>query len=581
MSAIASTGLDEFANRTESIVSGMGVGVEPMKVVWIYVVRLHIDGIRSRHKEFFKKSRNSSRFSLYRANLVRNYVTNVKTLLLILSFSLSLWADSTLVKEQIVTGPIGSKLAKVFAERDENIEVLKAKLAAQLCADPAPKEASQVVSVGKKSYFLEAKTLEASSGCIECDLAKIDKQFGIFSVRNGISAPQKIVLPVVERARVKREISYLTYYLSKIGDSSFGLEAAKSSLAQYKSKRDTEQSKLKKIETINKLLVSLYEDENIQVKDETLDLLNDHVNKLASDNERIVARSKRAIELSKKKLEKLNSPGVDKSSIDYQGSVHDNKETIDWAQKSLNKALGTLKAIERVQAWIGSPGAERLNKPQMETLTKGLKGQIEYGSDQIKMYDQEIANLESKIKQLTEQQPPSQGDASDLSKLRRLEESAHVAQESLKCGLSIAEYLALREYTGSGYMQLNRILRTGTEEEKVANAPFAETLQAALFKLRPYVGPVRRGTEMPEDVLKAHQPGQIIPYKAFTSSSINKGFGGSQKFFIKSKSGRYVDPLSSSSGELEVIFPKDTKFKVLERKRVSGVDYFVMEEISP
>ena len=145
--------------------------------------------------------------------------------------------------------------------------------------------------------------------------------------------------------------------------------------------------------------------------------------------------------------------------------------------------------------------------------------------------------------------------------------------------MSVAELAALQEYTDSGYTRLNRGLRAGGDEAKNVK-PFADEVKAALIKLRRYNGNVNRGTSVPSAILATYQPGNVISFNAFTSSAISSGFSASVRFVIHSRAGRFVGSHSTHEYENEVIFPPETKFKVLSRKD-TGVDSaeIVLEEI--
>ncbi|MBK7891078.1 MAG: hypothetical protein IPJ84_09615 [Bdellovibrionales bacterium] len=154
----------------------------------------------------------------------------------------------------------------------------------------------------------------------------------------------------------------------------------------------------------------------------------------------------------------------------------------------------------------------------------------------------------------------------------------------IDCSLSPSDVLALSYYTGSGYASINSALRKPenkrSELERKIAAAVTPSLNAALDKLKPYIGIVRRGAALPEDVLAEHKiVGHTIEYKSYVSTSLGLGWQRPHLFVIHSRTGRYVAPYSSSYGEAEVLFKPGTKFKVLEVVEEGPVTKFVLDEV--
>jgi hypothetical protein len=145
--------------------------------------------------------------------------------------------------------------------------------------------------------------------------------------------------------------------------------------------------------------------------------------------------------------------------------------------------------------------------------------------------------------------------------------------------LDVAEVNAIKGYTASEYVALNRGLRTPAEQGKYES--YKEELNAALDKIPDYKGEVHRGATLPEDVLQLHQIGSIVTYSGFTSTSVAHGFGGAERIIIYSTHGKYIDAISSCHGEEEVLFKAGTKFKVLDRHQDTpgGEIDIIMEEV--
>lgn len=137
--------------------------------------------------------------------------------------------------------------------------------------------------------------------------------------------------------------------------------------------------------------------------------------------------------------------------------------------------------------------------------------------------------------------------------------------------LTIPEAVAIREYTGGGFMELNQILNDNSTDETLLAV--ADILRTALAKLPSFDGKVIRRTRLPPHILAQHQINNVITYPAFTSSTYDKTdrFAGyPHRLIIKSKTGKKIDWLSSNFGELEVLFTSPTKFYV---ERITKGDY--------
>ena len=145
------------------------------------------------------------------------------------------------------------------------------------------------------------------------------------------------------------------------------------------------------------------------------------------------------------------------------------------------------------------------------------------------------------------------------------------------CGLSDAEILAIRAYTGSLYSPVNQSLRVGSNEYKAVR----DTMNAGLAKLKGYRGEVIRGTHyLGNDLEDLKQIGSVKRFKSFTSTtSSGPGFGGMYKFHIQSCNGKYIAPLSAVYTEEEVLFMADTDFRIVDVKDQTTDLIFKLEEI--
>lgn len=129
------------------------------------------------------------------------------------------------------------------------------------------------------------------------------------------------------------------------------------------------------------------------------------------------------------------------------------------------------------------------------------------------------------------------------------------------------EKAALNAYISSESYTINEKLRSGitlTDEEKW----IVDNLDSALGKLPKYKGTVYRSLDssMMGNLVEFwifHQPGNIVGYKAFTSTSL-KTYDDRMdiQYVITSKSGRNIT--SFNPNEEEILFERDTLFRVVK-----------------
>jgi ADP-ribosyltransferase exoenzyme len=135
--------------------------------------------------------------------------------------------------------------------------------------------------------------------------------------------------------------------------------------------------------------------------------------------------------------------------------------------------------------------------------------------------------------------------------------------------LTSDDVIALADYTGSGYAELNGALRSDAMD--ASQHARVEALNDALEKLPAYQGPVIRGTNLPPEVLAQYRPGEVITEDAFLSTTTNTAvarsptFAGNVEFRILSSTGRDISPVSMFPGEQEILFPAGTKFYVVSK----------------
>ncbi|MBF0135505.1 MAG: ADP-ribosyltransferase domain-containing protein [Magnetococcus sp. DMHC-1] len=154
-------------------------------------------------------------------------------------------------------------------------------------------------------------------------------------------------------------------------------------------------------------------------------------------------------------------------------------------------------------------------------------------------------------------------------------------QAAEKSGVSIArlavvDLASLRNYTGltpsadqRSYQVINGALRSGDEAELARLAPLIETLKSALAKLPDYVGDVVRATDLPENIAESIVPGGIYSDAGFMSTAIGEtSFKGKYLFFIKSKTGKWIEPFSFYPEQKEVLYPPGAGFVIRDVRKL-------------
>jgi hypothetical protein len=135
--------------------------------------------------------------------------------------------------------------------------------------------------------------------------------------------------------------------------------------------------------------------------------------------------------------------------------------------------------------------------------------------------------------------------------------------------LTSDDLLALADYTGSGYQDLNSALRSDALD--ASQHARVDALNNALEKLPAYDGLVIRGTNLPPEVLAQYRPGEVITEDAFLSTTTNPAvarspsFAGNVEFRIMSSTGRDISSISMFPGEQEILFPAGSKFLVVSK----------------
>lgn len=155
--------------------------------------------------------------------------------------------------------------------------------------------------------------------------------------------------------------------------------------------------------------------------------------------------------------------------------------------------------------------------------------------------------------------------------------------ESSKIELSDEEQYAINQYIGPESYKINELLRNNLELNKEQKKAI-NSLDKTLDKMPIYKGIVTRSLMIDESELenfiKQYVVGNTVKYKAYTSSTVGNRYNelSNVELYIKSKSGR--DIRNFNKEEQEILFKRNTSFKIEAIKKVKNIYHIVMEEIN-
>lgn len=134
--------------------------------------------------------------------------------------------------------------------------------------------------------------------------------------------------------------------------------------------------------------------------------------------------------------------------------------------------------------------------------------------------------------------------------------------------LTLPEAMSIYAYTEDLFKIINPALRGKTNHLKQIAAVIKQ-LDLGLSKLPPYQGVVLRGVNLPKNMtLKI---GGTFSDPAYLSTSTSNPYGGTHQFIIHSKTGRQVEMFSPNPDEKEVLFKRNTPFKIIDIRNSNGV----------
>jgi len=157
--------------------------------------------------------------------------------------------------------------------------------------------------------------------------------------------------------------------------------------------------------------------------------------------------------------------------------------------------------------------------------------------------------------------------------------------------LSIKQIACIHLYTIESpfYKELNRVMRSGTFQERQKYTDYIYYLSEALDLLPNYCGSVYRGIDC--EILSKQQIGKMIVWPGFSSATLSlhlaysflKEKKSGTLFLIESKTGKNISKYSAEQREEEVLFGPNSRFKIIscvdeEQRKMLG--FFLNEDLS-
>lgn len=166
---------------------------------------------------------------------------------------------------------------------------------------------------------------------------------------------------------------------------------------------------------------------------------------------------------------------------------------------------------------------------------------------------------------------------------KRLREEKDLQGKEKSDKLTEEEFLVVRKYIGGQSYALNESLRSGRELSEEYRQ-WSQDLDKALDKMPKYQGEVTRSIgffgqkEQLKEFLRIHKVGEDVEYPAYTSTTKGEIYNPDADILvkIKSKSGRDISSMNKE--EQEIVYPRNSKFTVINFKVNSGKYEIEMEE---
>lgn len=150
--------------------------------------------------------------------------------------------------------------------------------------------------------------------------------------------------------------------------------------------------------------------------------------------------------------------------------------------------------------------------------------------------------------------------------------------------LTPKEEHAINQYISSDSYKINEKLRNGTKLNKTEKK-LCDNLDSALKKAPRYTGNLTRSLQFYNDddindFINMHQKGKTIDYPSYlstTSAERYNDISNVEIHIIDGKNGADISIINST--ENEVIYPRNSRFKVLQKEKSDGVWHIYLEEV--
>lgn len=286
---------------------------------------------------------------------------------------------------------------------------------------------------------------------------------------------------------------------------------------------------------------------------------------------------KEVASLSKKLQEETEDERIEREALTYF-LIQQNDEAFMWASKiqsyflavalseSYKKPLDPKQAEGIIELLGSKKQFDELKKQKMSD--NFLEKLVDMYFDKTKS---EVENFRKKNKGELRKYLSDAKKKTDDFKKNINDATSSFRKSPVPCDLDNLELLTILTYTGRLYRYINKGLRDHDEDspEYKKYVPYMQTMQGGLAKLKDYQNVVYRSMNLSPELLELYKPGEVIEYKAYTSTSRHKDFvegkWGKVGFEIHSKRGKYISPFSSWWNEEEVLIQPGAKLRVLEK----------------
>lgn len=149
--------------------------------------------------------------------------------------------------------------------------------------------------------------------------------------------------------------------------------------------------------------------------------------------------------------------------------------------------------------------------------------------------------------------------------------------------LTKEEQNAINKYISSDFYTINEKLRNNTKLSTM-ETELVKNLDSALDKLPVYTGLVRRSLNLDEDELRSflqqHEVDKEVEYFAYTSTTSGERYNEKSQveLYIYSQNGKNM--IKYNPDEKEVLYPRNSRFKVKEIDTVNNTRHILLEEIN-